>query len=150
MNPSGSGDHEHFEILLVKAVDEILSDDERTQLDAHVATCSRCAEELQDFQSIKRTTDAMTNRILTTASIESPRPSTAVRRLHGTSFFVLLMSTLLLCGYGAYHLSLDPELPPLVKLVAGMGISALIALLSYAVTVRLRGAGKDPYQEIDR
>ena len=91
----------------------------------------------------------MTQRILMTARIEPPRVGRGARWIQRSSFLALLFSALLLCGYGAFHLFVDPELPPVVKLATLVGMSGLFALFSYALTVRLRASGKDPYQEID-
>ncbi|MFP6685119.1 MAG: hypothetical protein VB934_10410 [Polyangiaceae bacterium] len=150
MSQPSSPDDERYESLAVKAVDGQLSAEERAELDALLAQSSERAAELEDFLSIKETTDAMTQRILTTARIEPPRVGRGARWIQRSSFLALLFGALLLCGYGAYHLFVDPELPPVVKLATLVGMSGLFALFSYALTVRLRAAGKDPYQEIDR
>ena len=148
---SPSAEHERYEALLNKAVDGLLSASERRELSAHLDGCEACAAELEDFRRIKETTDAMTQRIVRDVEIEPPRETPPARWLLGTSFLVMLFGALLLIGFAAYALFVDPTVPMVVKVgSAAMGAGAL-GLLAYVLRVRARAAGRrDPYDEIDR
>ncbi len=141
---------EHYEALLMKAVDGVLSADERRELDAYLKDHPELAAELDDFNHIKETTDAMTARILQDARIEPPRPAAPARALIGGSFLLLLAATLLLLGFAGYHIAVDPEVPTLVKLAFALGAGGLAGLLAHVLRVRARAAGRDPYEEIDQ
>lgn len=148
---SVSAEHEHYEALLMKAVDGLLSASERDELDAHLADCEVCGAELADFRRIKETTDAMTQRILQDVAIEPPRETRPVRWFLGTSFLVMLLGALLLGGFAAYSLFGDPKVPLVVKIGSGAMALGLLGLLAYVLRVRARAAGgRDPYEEIDR
>jgi len=141
--------HERYEVLLVKATDGMLTDAERGELDAHLAECASCREELDDFAKIKETTDAMTDRILKDALIEPPREAPSTRALLSASFVALLVGTLVLLGFAAYTFFADAEVPWPVKLGAGVAGLGALALLLYTLRVRLRALKRDPYREID-
>lgn len=142
-------DHERYEILLVKATDGLLSAEERRALDEHLAGCADCRAELEDFNLIKETTDAMTERILADATIEAPREPGTARGILGLGFVLLLCGALLLLGFAGYTLFTDAQVPLIVKAGAGaLGLGVLV-LSAYVATLRRRAARRDPYKEID-
>lgn len=142
--------HEHYEHLVVKAVDGALSPEERAELQTHLETCASCAAELPDFVLIKETTDAMTTRILRDAEIEPPRvKGTAKLWLH-VSYLLVFAGVLLLAGFAGYALFTDAAVPVVVKIGSGAAALGSLGLLVYVLRVRARAAGRDPYEEIDQ
>jgi anti-sigma factor RsiW len=142
-------DHEHYEMLLVKAVDGVLSADEQREFEEHLCGCSQCAAELADFHLIKETTDAMTTRILSDAHIEPPRERGAARLVLTTSFVLLLVGALLLIGFVAYSFAVATDVPIIIKIGAAAAAAGSLGLLGYVLRLRKRASGRDPYQEID-
>ncbi|RLB64283.1 MAG: hypothetical protein DRI90_04955 [Deltaproteobacteria bacterium] len=147
---TGHRSHEHYEALLMKAVDGLLSADERGELEDHLTSCEACAAELSDFQDIKRTTDAMTERILCDAQIEPPRPAAPAVALLKLSFTLLLAGLLILMGFAVYTMAIDSQVPLLIKVAMALVGAGLLGLLGYALRIRARAVGRDPYEEIDR
>jgi anti-sigma factor RsiW len=142
-------EHERYEILLVRAVDEVISTEERRELDAHIEQCSSCREELEDFVRIKETTDAMTARIMADFTIEPPREPSSARAVLSIGFLLLLLGALVLLGFAGYTLFTDADVPLVVKLgTGGLGLGTLV-LLAYVLKVRARAHKRDPYKEID-
>lgn len=142
--------HEQYEVLLVKAVDGQLTSDEQRLLDAHLAQCAQCREELADFTTIKETSDAMTQRILQDARLEPPREIGARRAFLNACFALVVAGLLILTGFGTFMLLSDPMVPLLVRVGAGAAGLGTLGLLLYLLVTRLRGRGADPYQEIDQ
>lgn len=142
--------HERWEALMMRAVDGWLDDPaDRRALNAHLLVCAECRAELDDFVTVKRTTDAMTARILADVRIEPLRPGPGARVALGTSFFLLACGAALLLGFAGWTFLSDAGVPAVVKLgatVAGLGG---VGLLGYVLWVRARAAGRDPYEEID-
>lgn len=147
---SPSKNHERYEALLMKAVDGLLTPSERTELDAHLASCPDCAAELCDFMAIKETTDAMTERILADADLEPFRPSAPARTVLSIGFLALLAGGFLLLSYAAYALFVDATVPLVVKVGTGALGAGILVLAAYVLRVRIRSLGRDPYEEIDR
>lgn len=141
--------HETYEILAMKAVDGLLTEDEQRLLEEHLETCEECREELEDFQFIKKSTDRVRQRIMQDASIEPFREPPIVRTWNWASFLMIWTGTLVLVGYGAYTFFLDPKVPLLVKIAAGLAGGGGLGLFSYILTNRLQGQANDPYREID-
>lgn len=144
-------EHEHYEALLMKAVDGVIAADEQRELDAHMKTCATCARELDEFTDLKETTDAMTQRILQDARIEPPRETGVARVAISLSFAAMIVGGLLLAGFAGYTVLTAPDVPTVVRVGAIlMGLGSL-GLLGYVLSLRWRArGGRDPYEEIDR
>ena len=141
---------EYYEALMMKAVDGLLNDAERRELEAFIAENPEKRSELADFQLISETTDTMRQRILADAAIEPPRESRGVRGLLLVGFLLLLVGVLSLYGHAAFAFASDSSIPVFVKVGAGVAMAGALILFAYALRVRLRGLKHDPYQEIDR
>ncbi len=144
-----NSNHETYEILVMKAVDGFLTDTEQRLLDEHLQTCDECREELQDFQVIKRSTDRVRERILQDAKIEAFRESTGVKAWNWGSFVLLWLGALVFFGFATYTFFLDPKVPLLVKVAAGLAGTGGIGLFAFILKTRLQGQAHDPYREID-
>lgn len=141
---------EDVQVLLVKAVDGELTADEARRLEEVLAAQPELRSELEMDMQIKSTTDALTARILEDARIEPPRPTSGSRTVLGTGFFLVFTGLAILFGFGLHALMTDPEVPTLVRagiVLAGFGLTVL---MGYALRMRLRAAGSDPYREVDR
>ncbi|MBN1946754.1 MAG: zf-HC2 domain-containing protein [Bradymonadales bacterium] len=142
--------HERYEILLVKAVDGLLSAAERQELDGHLQACATCRAELEDFHQIKETTDMISQRILEEAKIEPPRPTRAARRWLYTGFILVFAGILLLIGWALASLFLDPEVPSIIKVGSGLAGLGALMLFAWVAFIHIRGKRHDPYTEIDQ
>ena len=146
---SHESDSARLEQLVNKRVDGVATAAERAELDRLVAERPELADELADLIAIKEVTDAMRDRICADAMIEPPRPRPATRRLLGASYALALLGAALMLGFAATRLVGDPTVPAAVRLGVALAGLGLLGLLGYALRVRLRGAGRDPYRRID-
>ncbi len=143
-------DHETYEVLLMKAVDGVITKTEQSELDTHMQGCSSCAAELADFRTIKETTDALTQRISRDAALQ-PVEAGAEKVFGTLSLVLMLVGALLLFGVGGYVFFFDPAVHPLVKLGAALCSVGAFGLLAYSLNLARRAHGdNDPYKEIDR
>lgn len=142
--------HERYEILLMKASDGVIADDERRDLEAHLSECARCRDELEDFRRIIGVTDSMRARILADVEIEPPRESRPTRLALGLSFVLLLIGALILVAFAGYGFLSDAKIPLLVKVGAAVAAVGALGLLAYVFRIRLRAHRRDPYREIDQ
>lgn len=141
--------HETFEHLLMKAVDKELDPSERALLDEHLSTCAQCREELADFQRIKESTDALGGRIMQDAKIIPPRESRGARRLVWLATALFLAGFAILLGIAGHAFLTDGEVPTTIKVAVSMLAVGTVLLAGLAVYQRVRGIGRDPYEEID-
>ena len=140
----------HPEELLMKAVDGLLSDEERRELDRHLGDCPSCREELRDFDRIKETTDGMTARILADGRIEPPRAKGLTLRLRWAGWLALAGGCALLVGFAGWSLARDVEVPLAVKVALALLAVGIVVLFGYVLRARARAHGRDPYEEIDQ
>jgi len=141
--------HEHYEILLMKAIDDRLSSLEQRELDDHIKNCYDCRVELHDFRAIKRDTDQLRQRILKDAQIEAFRESSVVKASNYLGFTLILLGSLVLIAFAVYSFFLDEKIPLIIKASEGVIGSGALFLLAYILRVRLRGIKHDPYTEIE-
>ncbi len=143
-------DHQIFEHLLMKAIDQQLNAEERQRFEAHLVTCRTCQEEYQDFKAIKDRTDTLSQRIMQDAAGIPPRERPGARRLVTLATLSIVAGLLFLIAFAGYHLALDPQTPLLVKSAAALVTAGGLALASHAFYQRARAHRTDPYQEIDQ
>ena len=139
-----------YEELATKAVDGLLSGGEEKELEEILSNNPQWREELEDFVAIKKTTDAMRNRIAADARIEPPRESDTTRRGLSMGFLLMVIGMMVLLGFGAYELMRSDEIPLWWKVGYGLLGSGILGLFLYVLRNRIRSYGEDPYREIDR
>lgn len=146
---TGRSQHERFEILLMKATDGVISAEEEHALQVHMQGCDGCKEEHEAFSEMKEMTDSMRERIMADARIESHGSNGRRAWFLGSAFVLLLVGLTALIGFAGYVFVLDPAVSRFVKVAVGcLGLGAL-ALFCYALFVRLRALGRDPYEDVD-
>ena len=145
-----SADQERYEELINQAVDDQLDPTERSEFDALIASNPEWKSEFDDFLAIKKSTDAMTQRIMATAQALPPRPSRAVESGLRVSFGLIFAGLLGAAGVETYFFFMAPTVPLLGKVVGGLIGAGVSGLLAYVVKTRLSELKNDPYQEIDR
>ena len=140
---------ETYEILLMKVVDGIATQEEEQQLDEHCRNNHDCQEELNSFLQIKASTDAMTARILKSAKIDPPRLSPGLRLVDSTGLLLILGAYTTLIGFAFYQLWTDPKMEPIVQYSCTALIIGFTVLFARVAVGRFTG-GTDPYEEIDQ
>lgn len=141
--------HEHYEALVMKAVDGQLTEQERRELQEHLTICPTCRAELQDFQWIKQSTDQLRQRILQDARLEPFREPTGVTAWNFLHFMLLGLGSIGFVGFSVYSFFLDPQVPVFVKWAAGCAGFGGLGLFLYLLQNRLRHQSEDPYRHID-
>lgn len=142
--------HDHFEALLMKAVDGVLTDGEERELRDHLEGCASCREELADFEQITEATDMIRQRILAHARVEPPREGAVTRWLTVSAYFLLIGGFALVYGLSLHGFFVNPEIGLSMKIGAGGLIAGCLVMLATLIPGRLRALKHDPYREIDR
>ena len=145
-----SAEQERYEILVNRAVDGVLSPEEKSELDTLIAQHPERANELADFLKIKGETDAMTERILATAHAIPPREAVGTKRGINLSFGLIFSGLAGFCAIEAYFFFVAPDVPMLVKVAGGLVGAGVTGLFVHTLKRRFVELKHDPYQEIDR
>jgi len=144
---SESNDRTRTEELVMRAVDGVLREEERAELERCLERFPEYRDELDDFRDIKETTDAMTARILADFEREPLRPPRADQALVSFGLLALLVGLLVLLVCGGWLFFSASDVPLWLKVSYGCGGGGSLLLLLYFIRLRLRG--RDPYEEID-
>lgn len=143
-------DHSHYEQLLMKKVDGVISADEQAELDAHLQTCSACRAELEDFLAIKGATDAVTQRIMQDVLANPIRPTATTRAINRLGFVALALVMVVALGWGGWEMLGDGSIPWGVRLGLALGLGAGVLVFANVLVQRLRGIRTDPYRKVDQ
>ena len=141
---------EALEALCVKAVDGVLTNEERAQLERALEADPELRRALEEDRAIKAATDDMARRLRADADLEPPRLPATTRGVLGTGFALVVGALAVAAGYGLYVVMRDPSVPGVIRGAVIAGVAGLSVLLGYVVRLRLRAAGRDPYTEVDR
>lgn len=134
---------DRYPLLLMKAVDGLLSPTERAEFEALLAADPARQAEYEDMAGVKLETDALAARIR--AGAPPPPASNYV----GWATALVLLGLAVICGLSMWRLLTDPRASLAMRLgLGGVFVGALL-LLGKVISDRLR-AGADPYEEIER
>ncbi len=137
------------EELLMKAVDGLLNREEQQELAGRIEERPELALELKDFQTIKISTDAMTQRILEDAQLENHEKYLDSSPWTRGSFWAIAGGTLLLSLFALSQL-LTASLPWIVQLGLILVVGGLSIVFTKILFHRLRTSSRDPYKDIDQ
>lgn len=139
-----------WEVLVTKAVDGVISEEEERELEALVAASSERRDELADMRAIKDATDALRARIRASYEVEPPRAGAALRGWWALLAVSAAAGAASAGGYVLWALASDPSAPrPLTWGLIAIALAVSLALGTLALR-RLRSHRRDPYGEIDR
>lgn len=141
--------HETYEILLMKAVDNRLSPEEAIQWQKHLESCEECRQEWQDFRSIKDTTDALRQRILSQAELAPIQDSYGSKQVHQIGWILLFLGWILGSVLAGWAFLTDPTTSFWEKLSMGLIGGGTLILFSSVLYRRLRDGSRDPYKQIE-
>ena len=141
---------ERYMTLVNRAVDGVLTEAERRELDERHATNPEGAAELEDLLAMKVRTDALMRRIQSTATIEPPRPGVRDRAVIRFGMLATLGGFISLTVLALMSWFVQSDLPAHFRWATGLLWLGLGVLTAYVWSVQRRAAKSDPYEEIDR
>ena len=118
---------EHNEIDVMRYIDHEMSADERTSFEAHLGSCDRCRNLLNDMTSLKEVTDSMKIADLPETVWEKYWEGVYNKLERSIAWFLFILGSLIVTGYGIYEAIMDPSL----RNLAGLGM--LIMVIGFAV-----------------
>lgn len=143
-------EREHFEALMMKAVDGFLDPAEAEALDRWLAENPDRAHELEQMVEIKEVTDQMRTRLTADARIEPFRESPGTRAISWLMFALIFAGLAVFAGFAVAQLLSDPNVPPAIRWGAGLATAGTLGLFARVLWTRLKATGSDPYEEVDR
>ena len=135
-------------------LDNELDDEQRRAFEAHLASCSKCSEELEEFKRLKQITD----------SVELAEPEDRIwqqywggvynRVERGIGWVVFSVAGILLLIYGGFtaieNLISDPNVTMLLKVGLLALLAGLAILFVSVVRERIYFWSKDRYKDVRR
>jgi len=138
--------------LLMKAVDDVATEDELKELERYTQTDSALADEYKAFKNIKEVTDTIMFKELPDSYWKGYWENIYNRLERGVGWIFFSIGAIILLIYGGYRLFLDfflsNEVSLILKLgVAIGGIGLIILLVSIAREV-IFARSKERYKEV--
>ncbi len=118
---------EHNEIDVMRYIDHEMSTGERASFEAHLESCETCRYLLNDMSSLKEVTDSMKIADLPETVWEKYWDGVYNKLERSIAWFLFILGSLIVTGYGIYEAIKDPSL----RNLAGLG--TLIMVIGFAV-----------------
>jgi hypothetical protein len=144
MNP------ERFEMLMVKAVDDVASPAERDELMSHLKDKPELRAEYEAHLSLLATTQHLVSRLGHDLAVDANEADSGTRLVEGLGVFALVGGIVLLMLFGGFEFLRDPAIPLWPKVGAGLCGAGSLALLFSVIRGRLKIRPHDPYKEVIR
>lgn len=133
---------------LMRFLDGELPPEERSRIDAHLASCTECRREFAIFEEMKRDFAALR----TAVPGGGPPVWEPVRRrlVQPLGWVLVIVGALLWIGYAVYQFLTSPVPPPVAKVAQGALWIGLLLLLASVAVERYRAWKTDPYREVQK
>ena len=137
-------------VLLSGYIDGELDNDERTQVEAHVAECSECRREVTELQQMAEVTDSM-------RFMEPPNDiwtnywrGVYNRIERGAGWTIFAVGLAVLVAYGIYAFVTDPGVGALVKVIIATPVVGLVVVFISVWREKRIVNRHDKYKDIQR
>ena len=143
---------EHYRVLLSGLLDGELDEEQQSELDEHLETCSGCSRELDSLRCIFiGTAEAFGADDLSEETWDTFLDSVYNRMERNTGWAVLLVGLLCLTLFGTYSFVAEPWGSALIKTLVATPIVGLIVLFVSVLRQRLESIKTDRYtREVHR
>lgn len=137
-------------VLLSGYIDGELDDDEKTHVEAHLATCSACRREVTELRQMAEVTDNM-------RFTEPPNDVWANywrgvynRIERGAGWTVFALGLAVLCAYGVYEFLTEPGVEAIVKVLIAVPVVGLLVVFISVWREKRVVNRYDKYKDIQR
>ena len=118
---------ENFQYLITGYLDDELSAEQRQDLDAHLADCPPCRQELAELRELKEGLAMMKFKEPGDAELERYWRGIYNRLERGIGWILLSIGAIALLCYGAFKLVEEVISDPTIAWIVKIGLSALLA-----------------------
>jgi len=143
-----------YRIMLSGYIDGELTDEEKTEIEEHLKSCTECRTELDTFLKLKEVTGAMKYADIPEYVWEKYWCGVFRRCERGLGWILFSIGAMILLAFCGYHLVkdffLNPDEPIILKFAIAFGGLGLIILIVSAIRERLFAYNRDRYREIQR
>jgi len=150
----GEQERTQFQELLVKAVDDELSEEEKRRFEQFIDQYEACRQEWQQFMNIKEVTQEMKFRNPPDPIWETYWSDVYNRLERGVAWILLSAGTIILLVYGAFKavesMLHDTQLETIVKIAILLVVAGFVVLLVSVIREKFFVLRRDPYKEVQR
>ena len=118
---------EHNEIDVMRYIDHEMTASECASFESHLESCNVCRNLLNDLSSLKEVTDSMKIAELPETVWEKYWEGVYNKLERSIAWFLFILGSLIVTGYGVYQAIMDPSL----RNLAGLG--TLILIIGFAI-----------------
>ncbi len=139
---------------MMRAVDGIISAEEKELLEEHITTCSRCQKDYLDIQQLKEVTNTMKHQLLPDMAWDEYWNHIYNRIERGIAWILISIGFIIILGYAAIDFLREVVFNPRMGFWERTGIIALvlgsIILFVSIIREKLMTRKVDKYREIRR
>lgn len=154
MNGHRTAPDERVRHLMMAAVDEEISGEERAELDRAMASDSGLRDEMEAFQRLKEVTDTMTPRRPSGETWDRYWEDVYRRIERGVGWVLISLAVIVLGTWGAWQfvheLLVDRSAPAFIRWSVLALVAGLVILFVSVLRERLFMQRSDPYKDIVR
>lgn len=147
-------EHAHFSELLMKALDESLTEKEKQQFTNYINTNAEYMQEWKEFSDLHSVTQNMTLKKPPEEVWDMYWNSIYNRMERGISWLLISFGTMLLLGFASYKfvqaIYINPDVPALIVVGITALFGGIFALTLSIIREKYYVRKSDPYKEIQR
>mgnify|MGYP000281860577 CR=1 FL=1 len=139
-----------FRELMMASLDGEICEDERAELESHLAECAECRRE---FKELSKLADLVGEIELPKPSQEDMMkywPSVYAKIERGAGWGLVIIGAIIWAGYGVYLFITDPSTGSLTKLLIALPVVGLLMLLISVIRERINVSRTERYKEVER
>ena len=141
-----------IKVLMMGLMDDELDDQQKTQVQEHLASCEKCAEEYKAFNNLKKETSDLKLKKLPEMYWDEYWEHVYNKLERSIAWIIVSIGAILVFSYGAYQMTyeffLDPSRPLFLRLATGVFTFGLIILTVSVLREKIMIRHIDKYRSI--
>lgn len=139
-----------FRDLMMASLDGEISDEERAELESHLAGCPDCRREFDELREVSELVGEIRLPKPSEEDMMKYWPSVYARIERGAGWSIFVVGAVIWVAYGVYLFVTDPTIGSLTKFFIALPVVGVLMLLISVIRERAIVSRTERYKEIER
>jgi predicted anti-sigma-YlaC factor YlaD len=139
-----------FRELMMASLDGEIRDEERAELESHLAGCAECSREFDELRKVSELVGKLELQRPSQEDMMKYWPSVYAKIERGAGWSLVIIGALIWAAYGVYLFITDPGTGSLTKLLIALPIVGVATLLVSVIRERVFVSRTERYKEVER